>query len=153
MSESVILNTSSLSSLVLTQCFELLRLRFSRVYIPKAVCHEFSHTFSLPAGLIVRTLTESQKSRARALGIGPGESEAIVLSMDMQSPLIMDDTSARKTAKKLGVKVIGSLGMVRISFIECLIDRADYESRITAFEQSGRAYPEVIAWARRATKP
>lgn len=151
--ECVVINTSSLSSFVRTQCFDLSQLCFRHVYIPEGVCREFSAAFGLPRGLRVMTLTTAQKSRARALGLGRGESEAIILAMDMQAPLIMDDNPARRVAKKLGVPVIGSVGLVRIAFRECIIKRSNYESRIAAFEQSGRANAGVIAWARSARKP
>ncbi len=151
--ECVILNTSSLSSVVRTQSFDFLHICFRYIYIPRAVRDEFSNAFILPRGMIVRTLTSSQEDRARALGLGKGESEAIILAMDMQAPLIMDDTPARKVAERFNVTVIGSVGIIRIAFIECIVERDNYDLLITTFEHNGRANAEVIAWARNARKP
>lgn len=87
------------------------------------------------------------------IGLGYGENEAIILAQDLEATLIVDERSARKVAKKLGISLLGSLGFVRLAFISCLIDRRDFESRVRAFQLNGRAQPNVISWGLRATKP
>jgi predicted nucleic acid-binding protein len=149
----VVLNTSSLFTFAVTQCFDLLKLCFGVVYIPQGVADEFSQAFNLPKGLDVRTLRDTQKAEARAIGLGPGENEALILARDMMLPLIMDDDPAHKVAKRLGIEVYGSLGFVRAAFRSCLIERGEYDVRLEAFDRNGRAYQNLLEWARVATKP
>ena len=151
--EQAVLNTSSLSSLVITNNFDILSLFFDRVYIPQAVRGEFSSNFRFPTGLSVATLTPQQTMEAESLELGAGESQAIILARDKQSPLIIDERTARTVAKSQGVTVIGSVGLVRRAFIDCMIDSASYFARISAFASTARANPSIIGWARLARKP
>jgi predicted nucleic acid-binding protein len=113
---------------------------------------EFTAKFSLPTGLIVRTLNSIQQADAKAIGIGPGENEAIVLARDMLLPLIMDDTSPQRVAMKLDLDVRSSLEFVRAVYISCFINRDEYEERLTAYDQSGRVSKSYVQWAMNATK-
>lgn len=148
----VVLNTSSLSTFVMTQSLDLLRRCYSRVYVPRAVTDEFSTDFDTPTGLTTWTLRNTQQVEAQSIGLGAGENQAMILARDMQLPLIMDDGEAQKVAERLGVEVYGSLEFVRAAFCSCFLEREEYERRLDSFQESRRAYPEYIAWARNATK-
>lgn len=150
--DTVVLNTSSLSSLVITGCFEILQLCFRNIFVPEAVLSKFSQRYQLPAGVWPMALGLRQKLWAASLGVGTGESQAIILAADLEVPLIMDDQAARIVAERHGVSVISSIGLVRIAFLECVIERAEYEHRILSFEQKRRANPRIISWARDARK-
>jgi predicted nucleic acid-binding protein len=86
------------------------------------------------------------------IGLGKGENEAIILAIDNEATLIVDENSARKLAKRQGMHVIGSLGLVRVAFRICVIERGDFESRVFQFRQRKRAKPENVSWALQATK-
>jgi len=148
----VVLNASSLATFVMTESLDLLRRCYPRVYVPKAVSDEFSVAFQMPRGLITRTLRNTQQAEAESIGLGAGENEAMVLARDMQLPLIMDDGDAQKVAERLGVEVYGSLEFVRAAFCSCFIEREEYDERIDSFQESGRAHPEYVSWARNASK-
>lgn len=44
--------------------------------------------------------------------LGPGESEAIVLAQELKADYVVIDEEARDYAKRLGLKVIGTLGIL-----------------------------------------
>lgn len=46
------------------------------------------------------------------MAVGPGESEAIALAVEIERQLITDDKQARAAAKRLGVSVIGTVGLL-----------------------------------------
>lgn len=156
----MVLNASSLITLVLTETIDLLKRCYRQVYVPRAVRDEFSSEFTMPNGvklampdaLIVRTLTGSQKAAAETIGLGEGENEAMVLARDLGLPLVMDDTDAEKVAAKYDILVYHSLEFVRAAYRACFLERDEYDSRVSSFQASGRVYPEYIDWARQATK-
>lgn len=147
-----VVNTSAISSLTITDCFDIAKKMFSRVEAPQTVHDEFTAAFRPPPGLIVRTLSPSQKSRARALGVGRGESEAIILANDLRTPLIIDDRQARKVAKKHQILVIGSVQLLKLAFEDCLLQRGEFEERLRRFQRTDRADAATIERALRAQK-
>ena len=52
-------------------------------------------------------------SSARASGLGPGETEAISLALELRAErVILDDLPARVLAQRLGIPLIGTLGIL-----------------------------------------
>ena len=149
----VVLNTSSLSSLMKTNCIDILVSTFRRRLVPEEVSKEIKRRHQLPTGVEAWTLNAEQKDRARSFGLHLGESQAIVLARDLDAPLIMDDSPAQKVAEKLEVAVIGSVAFVKVAFEKCLLTSSDYQNRITAFERTHRVNIGIISWARHASKP
>lgn len=148
----MVLNASSLITFVLTESIDLLKRCYRQVYIPRAVCDEFSLEFTMPSGVIVHTLSAAQETAAETIGLGRGENEAMVLARDLGLPLIMDDTDAEKVAAKYEIPVYHSLEFVRAAYRACFLERVEYDLRVDSFEASGRVYPEYVDWARHATK-
>jgi predicted nucleic acid-binding protein len=148
-----VVNTSSLSSFIVTDTVDLVKYCFRRIYVPEAVAKELRLSpYTLPQGLQMRRLQAVQRKEAHGIGFGPGENEAIVLARDLDLPLMMDETDARKAAKRFGLKVYSSLLLVRLAFESCLIQREEYERKIHEFEVNSRANVEQVNWARTAQK-
>jgi hypothetical protein len=59
-------------------------------------------------------LASTLKELIERLGekLGKGESEVIALSLEEKSVAVLDDYVARKTARELGLKVKGTLGIL-----------------------------------------
>jgi len=53
--------------------------------------------------------------KALKLIVDEGEAEAIALAMELNLPLLIDDRKGRRLAEKLGLKFIGSLGLLKIA--------------------------------------
>ena len=50
-----------------------------------------------------------------SLTLDEGEAGAIALAIEHDLPLLIDDLKGRKTAKQLGLKYIGTLGILKIA--------------------------------------
>lgn len=148
-----VVNTSSLSSFIKTDTADLARRCFRSLYVPETVVAELRLSpYDLPQGFQVRRLQAVQKTEAGGIGFGAGENEAIVLARDLDLPLIMDERHARKAAKRFGLKVYGSLLVVRVAFESCFIHRQEYEEKLREFEANSRATTEQVNLARLAQK-
>jgi len=53
--------------------------------------------------------------KALKLIVDEGEAETIALAMELNLPLLIDDRKGRRLAEKLGLKFIGSLGLLKIA--------------------------------------
>lgn len=67
------------------------------------------------AGLVeVTKCSNIQLFNALSSGLGKGEAETIVLALESEADAaLLDDLKARKTAKRLNVKVMGTLALLR----------------------------------------
>jgi len=85
----------------------------SRVCIPEAVAREVASSVALPAWLSVRTLSQPLAPAVLRDSLGPGGREAICLALELQAEaLVMDDLTARNLADRLGVQVVGTVGVI-----------------------------------------
>ena len=77
--------------------------------IPPEVEREFGNNFSW---LQPENLTSDVLVAALRLTVDAGEAEAIALASEKSCLLISDDKQARSVAKRLGVAVIGTVGVL-----------------------------------------
>lgn len=117
----VVANTTPIIGLTLIGQLELLRKLYGRVHIPPAVKNEV-----LAGGTSGVGIDEFQKadwlqltplkdpSRADLLSdLDRGEAEAIALAQELHADLIIiDERMARKHARRLGLKLTGTLGVL-----------------------------------------
>lgn len=110
----VVLNTSPIIFLgkidglkVLTECF-------AEIYVPQGVVGEL-HDYPLPANIQMRALSPEGGAYVRgALGrLHQGELEAIILAQELfVDYVILDDLLARRKAQRMGLQVMGTLGIL-----------------------------------------
>ena len=82
---------------------------FDPIMIPPEVEREFGNNFSW---LQPENLTSDVLVAALRLTVDAGEAEAIALASEKSCLLISDDKQARSVAKRLGVAVIGTVGVL-----------------------------------------
>ncbi len=82
---------------------------FNPIMIPPEVEREFGGKLSW---LQTENLTSSVLVAALRLTVDAGEAEAIALASEKLCLLISDDKQARAAAKRLGVSVIGTVGVM-----------------------------------------
>lgn len=118
---SVVSNTSPLNYLLLIGCADVLPGMYGTISVPPAVVAELraakspdrvrTWAESPPAWLRVE---EPTRTLARELGyLGRGEHEAILLASVLPNTgLLIDDRDGRREAERLGIPVIGTLGIL-----------------------------------------
>ena len=114
----VVSNTTPLIGLADIGCFDVLKKLYEEIMIPTAVLEEVK---SEPARTLVRNsdfihvypVKDSQSRKMFSSRLHAGEVEVMLLAEEKQADLlIMDDNAAKKTAKFLGFKVTGTLGIL-----------------------------------------
>lgn len=125
----IIADTSPLNYLILIDAVEILPALFQEVVVPGAVERELlalgasekvrKWMENAPNWLYVRKVNEIDKS----INLGKGETEAISLAVELSADLILlDDKAARQAAIERKLKVIGTLGVLKLAGKNKLID-------------------------------
>jgi len=107
-----ICNTSPLIVLERIGSLPLLEALYGHVLITPEIEKEFGQP--LPGYVVVRAVKNSGCSRILETILDPGEASAIALALETteESLLILDDLKARKIARKSGIRLTGTLGVL-----------------------------------------
>jgi predicted nucleic acid-binding protein len=115
----IVSNTSPLIVLKKSGAIFILDKLFNNVLIPKSVQEELfkkeKEFFSSIEILKVAKPKSQNLVKTLKLLVDEGEAEAIALAMELNLPLLIDDYKGRKVAHQLGLKIIGSLGLLKIA--------------------------------------
>lgn len=109
MKEAIVSDSTCLIGLERVGELEILPALFSAIMIPPEVMREFGGNF---AWLKVENLTNHLLVAALQMVVDAGEAEAIALASEKNYLLISDGKQARSAAKRLGVAVIGTVGIL-----------------------------------------
>lgn len=124
----IVSNSSPLIALLAIDKLDILERLFETILIPQAVHNEVfgfpaGRTISCPDFIIPALLPSDTASRFLAMSLHQGESEAIALAIDRGADgIILDDKQARETAARLGLRVIGTLGILMLAKEKGYID-------------------------------
>lgn len=120
---ALVVDSSPLIGLARIEQLDLLRQFSSRVLVPNAVWDEVTaQNYSAPGADVVRATEWLQVKKAPdpasvgslELVVDRGEAEAIALAQSIEgSMLLVDDSRARRVAQRLGVRLIGTVGLLR----------------------------------------
>ena len=120
----VISNTSPISNLAIVGRLEILARQFGKARIPSAVHRELSRLehdagsrairdASFQGWIQVETTATSDLARNLAFSLDAGEADAIALASESAADLlIMDESAGRLAARKLGITMTGTLGVL-----------------------------------------
>ena len=107
----IISDTSCLIVLSRIRRLNLLKDMYGEIWIPEKVKEEFGEP--LKTWIQIKKVRNQKAVRILELHLDPGESEVIALGLETEdSLLILDDNKARNSAKGLGLKVTGTLGII-----------------------------------------
>jgi len=115
---TVVSDSSPLIALSSVDRLDLMQLIFDTVIIPVSVRDEVMGTAAkiageLPSFIRVKPIAAELPVRFLKLNLHAGESEAIALALERNiQGIILDDKQAREIAAELGLKVIGTLGVL-----------------------------------------
>lgn len=110
----VISNSSPLIALTQIGRLDLLRRLHLCICIPPAVAREAEPTVAeLPDWVVVQELAHPLQPSVVSGSIGPGEREVVSLGLELGAALpILDEQPARRLATSLGLRVIGTVGLL-----------------------------------------
>jgi predicted nucleic acid-binding protein len=144
-----VVNASPLISLAKIGRLDLLSAAEREVLIPAAVAEEI---LAGPAGdpasvaLAARSLGEPVPTASRVevveWGLGAGETAVLSLALETGATAVIDDREARAAARSLGVRVIGTLGVVILARQEGRIPAA--ASVIAELRRAGLRLDEAL---------
>lgn len=154
----VVSNTSPIMNLAIIGQLNLLNRLYGKVFIPEAVFQELSTVDSEESGLLriqlhswieKRFITNHFLVDALLLDLDVGEAEAIVLAKDIKADLLLiDERRGRTIASRLGLKVIGLLGVLvevkRMGFISRVKPILDELIEKAGFWISSQLYKHVL---------
>lgn len=109
MKEPCVIDSTCLIGLERIGKLDVLPELFEPILIPDEVFNEFGSSFSW---LNIETPTNLALINALKLSVDDGEAEAIALALEKNCKILSDDKQARSVAKKLGLQVIGTIGML-----------------------------------------
>lgn len=109
--ETIIADASCLIVLQNIQELSLLQKLFDEVFITEEVKKEYG--IDLPKWIKVKEVQNKIQQNALNLILDVGEASSIALSLETgNSLLIIDEKKGRRIAQELGLKIIGTLGII-----------------------------------------
>ena len=152
----VISDTTPIISLLKINHLELLEKLFGEVLIPKGVFAELTKNprFQNEAKIVkassfiqvVNEIDENYVSLLRrSTGLDLGESEAIYLSDNGKADLLlMDEVRGREVATRMGIKIMGTIGILTIAHEDSLISKDEIKESIEILRDAGRHISERL---------
>lgn len=117
----VIADSGSIFSLALIDKLELLNFLFDDIIIPQAVWNEISADDTKPFYSLTYDFFKGKVQQIKSFNdltftMDYGESESVILYRELHADfLLIDDKKARNIAENLGIKCIGTLGVLSIA--------------------------------------
>lgn len=152
----VVSDTTPIISLMKAGQLELLRQLFGVVYIPEAVYREltdneaFSEEVSMVQECEFLYVQKVDNGKSVTIlqsftGLDAGESEAIILADEIHSDvLLMDEHKGRQVAKRLGITITGTIGILTQAFDEGMLTKKDVEKCIERLKECGIRISEKL---------
>ena len=144
----IVSDTTPIISLIKVNRLELLKTMFQTVIIPQAVYDELIRNarYADEADIVKHSsfLRVVAVQNANAVSIlrqteklDAGESEAIVLSEEQAADLtLMDERRGRQTAKRLGINITGTVGILLSAYDEGLLSGKDVMNCLECMQNS-----------------
>ncbi|MFM7885033.1 MAG: DUF3368 domain-containing protein [Microcystis panniformis] len=157
----VVSDTSALANLAIIDHLWLLESIYQTVIIPDVVARELTEASNplIPAilqsgGIQPQPLTNSELANQlqQERGLDAGEANAIALALELQADdLLIDERLGRQEALRLGLSIIGILGILLVAKQRSLIPQVqpvmDTLISQAGFRVSSQLYQRVLALA------
>lgn len=110
----IVADTSVLIALSNIDQLEILKHVYQFIYVTKEVSEEFGE--DLPSWIKIEEVKDNKKIELLQLELDRGEASSIVLAIEQEnSQLIIDERKGRGIARRMGIKIIGLLGVIVIA--------------------------------------
>jgi predicted nucleic acid-binding protein len=146
----VISDTTPLISLMKIGHLKLVNQLFGEIQVPEAVYNELISNphFNEEAreiresDFIKRVHVDDEKAvdlLRRITGLDMGESEAIILSDTCKADLLlMDEVKGRHIAQQMGIRIMGTIGLLMIAYEEELLSSEEIVACVECLRNAGR---------------
>jgi hypothetical protein len=113
----VVVDTSPLIALHQAELLWLFEALYGGIVIPPAVASEVAPSMPEPPDFVrVQPLTKPMPTESFGMPLGDGESEAIALALEIGADqVVIDERRGRTVALRLGLGVVGTLGVLRVA--------------------------------------
>jgi predicted nucleic acid-binding protein len=158
---TVVCNATPLINFAAINRLDILKAAFGQIVIPQAVCDETTVAGFPASEFVLQAISAKWLQVLPISSIAPnippeldeGEREAISLALETsQTQILLDEREARQVAQSLGLRVVGTLGILLLAknrgiitqvqlVLDAMIDHAQYWV-------SHRLYKEVLLQAR-----
>ncbi len=147
-SECIVVNSSVVIALAEINLLNILADLYEEVIVPSAVYKEVVKGRNKPGSQELEILVQQDRIRllppsstavAKALHdpLGLGEAEAIAVVLEQNCIVALDDRIARLKARSMGLKIIGTLGLLRKTYDKGLIDKGTIIQALKQLKQHG----------------
>lgn len=109
MREPLVVDSTCLIGLENIGHLDLLPRLFEPVHAPPEVEREFG---SFPEWLKIERPSNPDLVKALKVTVDDGEAEAIALAVERQWRIVLDDLKARDLAQRMGLRIIGTVGLL-----------------------------------------
>ncbi len=146
----IVSDTSPITSLIQISQLDLINKVFGNVVIPDTVYIELcrvpnqKNILDNQSWIFVQKAHDRQKVASLELELDAGEAEAIVLALEIRADyLLIDEWQGRKKAEKLGVKIIGVLGLLLRAKHEGIIPEVKFIMDELIYQAEFRIHPTL----------
>jgi len=116
----VIADASCLIALLNIGRIDLLQQIYGQIVTTRMVAAEVGQ--KLPEWISITEILDEEFHRSTRQLLDPGEASAIALAREVSEPLlVLDDLAARKFAERLGLRIIGTLGILEDAKIRGIV--------------------------------
>ena len=152
--QQIVSNTGPLISLEkLNQGYDFIRCLYEKLIIPPAVLdevaagqfvdpQEYLHHYNIIDLIEVRPVSRTPVI-LRAERLHDGETQAIQLALELQLPLLIEETVGRRVAQSMGIRVSGIAGQIITAFQQNSISATDAHDKLNALFHAGRINQKI----------
>ena len=152
----VISDTTPIISFLKIKRLDLLKTLFEIVQIPKSVFAELTENIKyrdeaeiIKNSMFIHVIDDIDENYVsllrRSAGLDLGESEAIYLADNKKADLLlMDEARGREVAIRMGIKIMGTIGILGLAYEVSLISKEEIKQAIDILRDSGRHISERL---------
>ena len=157
----IVSDTSPLISLMKASLLDVLQRLFDTIIIPEAVFSELTtnpdyqdEAEQIKAAPFITVVSVKEHKAVdvlrRATGLDLGESEAIVYADENSADvLLMDEAAGRRVAKSMGLRIVGSSGILLAAYDERILTAEDVDAAVDTLKSANRRISEeLVTYAR-----
>ena len=152
--QQIVSNTGPLISLEkLNQGYDFIRCLYEKLIIPPAVLdevaegefvdpQEYLHHYNIIDLIEVRPVSQTPVISG-AERLHDGEIQAIQLALELQLPLLIEETVGRRVAQSMGIRVSGIAGQIITAFQQNSISATDAHDKLNELFRAGRINQKI----------